>query len=260
MKIHMTKISHSEGHQYGWIPDVPDHRDMSYEYLGVDLSLPKQIDLSLLCPPVYDQGSLGSCTANAICVAIQSVRNKQNLKPDFVPSRLFIYYNERVMENSIASDSGAQIRHGIKSVASNGDCPETSWPYDVAKFDVKPTSQCYLEAIKYTTIRYQRVPQIINSMKGCLAAGYPFIFGFSVYSGIDNISKTGELNMPAHDEVLEGGHAVVAVGYDDSTQRFLVRNSWGTNWGNNGYFTMPYDYLTNTNLVDDLWTIRLESA
>jgi len=248
--------------RYGWIPDVPDHRDLLYAAMVSVAKLPHKVDLRPRCPPVYDQGSLGSCTANAIGGAIQFERLKQKLIPDFVPSRLFIYYNERVMENSIASDSGAQIRDGIKSIATQGDCPEVEWPYDIEKFTLKPTKQCYKDAIQYTAVQYQRLPQMLNQMKGCIASGYPFVFGFSVYSGFEKeaVAETGELNMPTSKETLLGGHAVLAVGYDDSTQRFIVRNSWGENWGVKGYFTMPYAYLNDSNLSDDLWTIRLESA
>ena len=257
----MTKISSGERY-YGWIPDVPDHRDMLYAALVSVTKLPDKIDLRPLCPPVYDQGSLGSCTANAIAAAIQVERLKQKSEPDFIPSRLFIYYNERAIEHTLASDSGAQIRDGIKSIATQGDCPESEWPYEIAKFTNKPTAQCYRDAVKYIALRYQRVPQSLNQMKGCLASGYPFVFGFSVYSGFESteMAETGELNMPASKERLMGGHAVVAVGYDDSTQRFTVRNSWGDRWGIRGHFTMPYAYLTDANLADDLWTLRLESA
>jgi C1A family cysteine protease len=258
----MTKISKSKRF-YGWLPDVPDHRDHLYAAQLMPVSkLPAKIDLRPHCSPVYDQGELGSCTANALAGAMQYERHKQKLKPDFIPSRLFIYYNERVMENSVASDAGAQIRDGIKSIANQGDCPETEWPYDISKFTHKPGLKCYLDAVKYTAVQYQRVPQILNQMKGCLASGYPFVFGFSVYTGFETeaAEKSGEINMPGPKEKLLGGHAVVAVGYDDNSQRFIVRNSWGDGWGIKGYFTLPYAYLTDPNLADDLWTIRLESA
>jgi C1A family cysteine protease len=248
---------------YGWLPDVPDHRDHLYATLGTQIAkLPVKTDLRPHCPPVYNQGELGSCTANAIGGAMQFERHKQKLKPEFIPSRLFIYYNERVMENSVNSDAGAQIRDGIKSIASQGDCPELEWPYEIAKFTCKPAPNCYRDAIKYKALQYQRVPQILNQMKGCLASGYPFVFGFSVYTEFENATaaKSGEINMPGPRERLLGGHAVVAVGYDDSSQRFIVRNSWGNDWGINGYFTLPYSYLTDPDLADDFWTIRLESA
>jgi C1A family cysteine protease len=249
--------------RYGWVPDVPDHRDHLYAAPVVHLAkLPAKKDLRPHCPPVYNQGQLGSCTANAIGAAIQFERLKQKLKPNFVPSRLFIYYNERVMEHSVHSDSGAQIRDGIKSVAKQGDCPEKEWPYDIKKFDAKPTAACFKDAVKYKAVQYQRVAQVLNQMKGCLASGYPFVFGFSVYTEFegDAVAKTGMMGMPGPKEKLLGGHAVMAVGYNDSEQRFIVRNSWGNKWGIKGYFTMPYSYITDSNLADDFWTIRVESA
>jgi C1A family cysteine protease len=225
-------------------------------------ALPGSVNLTSKCPPVYDQGELGSCTANAIAAAIQFGRRKQKLTPDFTPSRLFIYYNERAMEHTIQSDSGAQIRDGIKSVGKLGDCAETEWPYVIKKFAERPAKKCYSDATKYQALQYQRVPQVLNQLKGCLASGYPFVFGFSVYDAFegDVVAKTGELNLPGPKEKLLGGHAVLAVGYDDKTQRFIVRNSWGPKWGKKGYFTMPYGYLTDSNLADDLWTIRLIEA
>ncbi|MGO8755549.1 MAG: C1 family peptidase [Gallionellaceae bacterium] len=258
----MTKTSRIE-RAYGWLPDVPDQRDHLYAAPVVYIAkLPASADLRPKCPAVYDQGQLGSCTANAIGAAIQFERRKQKLKPDFVPSRLFIYYNERVMEHSVNSDSGAQIRDGIKSVGKQGECTEKEWPYVIAKFASRPATSCYRDATKYKAVQYQRVPQILNQMKGCLASGYPFVFGFSVYTEFesDAVARTGELDMPGPKEKLLGGHAVMAVGYEDKTQRFIVRNSWSAKWGIKGYFTMPYSYLTDSNLADDFWTIRLVAA
>lgn len=248
---------------YGWQPDVPDHRDHLYAAPLIYLAkLPAKTDLRKHCPAVYDQGQLGSCTANAIAGAIQYDRLKQKLKPSFIPSRLFIYYNERVMENSVQSDAGAQIRDGIKSVAKQGDCPEKEWPYVITKFTEKPAAACYKDALKYQAVQYQRVPQILNQLKGCLASGYPFVFGFSVYESFESaqVANDGIANMPSINDRLLGGHAVLAVGYDDSTQRFIVRNSWSDTWGIKGYFTLPYAYLTDPNLADDFWTIRLMEA
>ena len=247
--------------RYGWIADTPDNRDHLYAAPPANLAkLPAKVDLRPQCPKVvYDQGQLGSCTGNAIAGAIQFDRLKQKLKPDFIPSRLFIYYNERDMERTVASDSGAQIRDGIKSVAKLGDCPETEWPYDIARFATKPSAKCFRDAIKYKAVLYQRVVQSLNQMKGCLASGYPFVLGFSVYESFESpqVAKTGIAQMPTTDEKQFGGHAVLAVGYNDAQQRFIVRNSWGTDWGMGGYFTMPYAYLTDDNLAADFWTIRV---
>jgi C1A family cysteine protease len=245
--------------RFGWIADLPDHRDLMYAApMQVLTALPTTTDLRSKCPPIYDQGQLGSCTANAIAAAVEFDLMKEN-KNEFMPSRLFIYYNERDMEGTVDSDSGAQIRDGIKSVASQGDCAEKLWPYDISKFTDKPPQTCYDDAVKHKAVQYQRTIRDLNQMKGCLASGYPFVFGFTVYQSFESqqVAQTGHASMPTPGEQSVGGHAVLAVGYDDSQNWFIVRNSWGTSWGMNGYFTLPYTYLLNENLSDDFWTIRL---
>jgi len=221
-------------------------------------ALPPSVGLRPVCPPVVDQGELGSCTANAIAVALQFDQMKQKLADVFLPSRLFIYYNERVMEGTVNEDAGAMIRDGIKSVSKEGAPHETLWPYVIAKFKTKPSAAAYKDALKHRAVLYQRLTQTIDQLKGCLSAGYPFVFGFSVYESFETqaVAKTGKVPMPKPKEKLLGGHAVLAVGYDDSLKRFEVQNSWGTGWGDKGYFTIPYDYLTDSNLADDFWTIK----
>jgi C1A family cysteine protease len=245
---------------YGWIPDLPDQRDQRYAAPLATLGdLPAHVDLSPHCPPVYDQGQLGSCTANAIAGAIEFDQIKQSLDDVFAPSRLFIYYNERVIENTVDEDAGAMIRDGIKSVSKQGAPHETLWPYAIAKFRTKPSAPSYKDAAKHPAVLYQRVTQQHMQLKGCLASGYPFIFGFTVYEGFESaqVGKTGHLGMPKPTERMIGGHAVLCVGYDDGHDWFIVRNSWGASWGMKGYFTMPYAYIEDRNLADDLWTIRL---
>jgi C1A family cysteine protease len=248
-----------EARKYGWVPDLPDGRDMLY---GAPLKplakLPEKVDLRKNCPPAYNQGELQSCTANAIAGALEYDQRKQRLRELFTPSRLFIYYNERAMEGTIESDPGAAIRDGVKSVAKRGACKETSWPYDIEQFREKPSRECYAEAKKHQAIRYLKVNQSLGQLKGCLAEGFPFIFGFAVYESFESpeVERTGELQMPRAGEAFLGGHAVLAVGYDERTQRFIVRNSWGSKWGKRGYFTMPYPYLLQPSLSRDFWTIR----
>ena len=258
--------------RYGWSPDLPDQRDYVYaaplRRLG---RLPARTDLRAQCPAVYDQGLIGACTANAIAAAIEFDLIKQKAA-DFIPSRLFIYYNERAMEHTVPLDNGAQLRDGIKSVNQLGVCPESQWPYVPtpanpgtnlwpigAKPAQKPPSTCYREALNHQVVSYQRVDRDLVQMKGCLAAGYPFVFGFTVYESFESatVKRTGVLNLPSVSEGVVGGHAVLAVGYDDAAKRFIVRNSWGAKWGQQGYFTIPYKYLLTASLARDFWTIRM---
>ena len=244
---------------YGWVPDLPDQRDHMFAAPHATIgTLPPMVDLRPGCPPVYDQGQLGSCTGNGIGGCLEFDQMKQGQSDVFTPSRLFIYYNERVMEGTVNSDSGAQIRDGVKSVAKSGAPHEDIWPYDITKFADKPTQQVYDDASNHQAVSYQRVTRDQRQMQGCLAAGYPFVFGFSVYDSFESaeVASSGVVPMPAAGEQLLGGHCVVAVGYDDSEQRFICRNSWGTGWGMAGYFTMPYAYLLARALSSDFWTIR----
>ena len=226
--------------------------------LSAVTSLPSSVDLSAQpdMPPVYDQGQLGSCTANAIAAAVDFQNHRQDQKW-LTPSRLWIYYQERVIEGTVSQDSGAQIRDGMKAVAKLGVCPETDWPYDISKFTNTPSDQCYREALQHRVTRYQRIPRVLNQFKGCLAHGFTFVFGFRVYESFesDEVGRTGVVPMPATGEQALGGHAVLAVGYDDEQQRFIVRNSWGEGWGMGGYFTLPYAYLMDRGLASDFWTV-----
>jgi C1A family cysteine protease len=253
-------------HAYGHIPDRRDQRDHLYAApQSILCSLPTSVDLRPQCAPVMDQGQLGSCTANSISAALEFDQKKQGL-PDARPSRLFIYYNERSMEGTVGSDSGAMIRDGIKSVNRQGACPETMWTYDISQFTVKPTIACYQNALQHRAVSYQRVTRSLAQMKGCLAAGYGFVFGFTVYESFESnqVTQTGIVPMPAHNESVLGGHAVFACGFDDAQQRFYVQNSWGTEWGmartsgsaDRGFFTIPYAYLLSSSLSSDFWTIR----
>lgn len=250
--------------RYGWLPDLPDHRDLSWTARPeVVASLPRSVDLRPGFPAPYDQGDLGSCTANAVAGAFQFVRCQERLA-DFPPSRLFIYFNERVLEGTPGEDSGAMLRDGLKCVAQLGVCPERSvpprdgdWPYEPARFAEKPPERSYQVALDFQVLRYKRVARSLDQMKACLAGGLPFVFGFAVYEGFETpeVARTGVANLPGPRERALGGHAVVAAGYDDASQRFLVRNSWGSGWGQAGYFTLPYAYLETPGLSADFWTI-----
>ena len=243
---------------YGFNRDLPSFKDKLYSEFRVDEvtpldSLPPLVDLRSKMPQVYDQKALGSCTANAIGAGIQF------LHKNLTPSRLFIYYNERAIEGTIDYDCGGQLRDAIKAVATQGVCAETLWPYDISKFATKPLDMCYSYAKNDLVTEYLRVVSL-QEMKSCLAAGYPFVFGFTVYESFEGeeVARTGILNLPSSTERTCGGHAVIAVGYNDATQRFIVRNSWGPLWGQQGYFEMGYDYISSPMLSSDFWTIRKE--
>jgi C1A family cysteine protease len=243
---------------FGWKRDLPDHRDFKFK-IEMPHDLPPSVDLRAQCPPIYDQGDLGSCTANALGGAFQFEQKKQQ-KPDFVPSRLFIYYNEREMEGTINQDAGAQIRDGIKTMVDKGVCPEKMWPYNTWKFKKQPCPECYTVALENQVQEYLRItPHTLYEVKHCLSDGYPVAFGFTIYESFMNeeVARTGIAPMPGPNESMLGGHATMIVGYDDSMSALLVRNSWGPNWGIGGYFWLPYGYVTEPNLSADYWTIRL---
>ncbi len=246
----------TEYNKYGWVPDKDDSRDFIRKYTYNKKN--PRVDLRDKCPEIYNQETLGSCTANAIAAAYQYDEIKQNTSNVFVPSRLFIYYNERDMEGTVNNDSGAQIRDGIKSVNSIGVCPETLWPYDIGKFTEKPNAKCYDIAKNNTSIKYERIKHDFDHMQDCLAAGYPFVFGFAVYESFESekVANTGIMPMPSRKEKMLGGHAVMAVGYDDDRGVFIIRNSWGSNWGDNGYFYMPYEFIIADKYCSDFWTIK----
>ena len=242
--------------KYGWKPSLPDFRD---KYLDFSLNRKnkKTEDLRQLCPSIYNQGKLGSCTANAIAFAYEfdQLKQKEEKTKIFVPSRLFIYYNERSMEGSINSDSGAAIRDGIKSIHKIGVCPESMWPYDISVFTEKPKNECYTVATDHKSIKYARVKQTLTDLRECISSGYPVVFGFTVYESFESeeVAKTGIMPMPKETEKVLGGHAVSAVGYNENS--FIVRNSWGEDWGDNGYFYMPNEFITNVNLANDFWVV-----
>ena len=249
--------------KYGWKPDVPDHRDHLFK-VSAPMALPPSVNLQRWCGPVEDQKALGSCTANSIAGLLQYDRIKEGKADQSLPSRLFIYWNERHMEGTVGSDSGAMIRDGIKSLHRWGFCDESLWPYsdDTTSahppFIQKPPAAAFAAAKREIVTNYARVPQTAVGIKTCLALGFPVVFGFSVYESFESpeVAKTGIVPMPGPNEQMLGGHAVMCCGYDDATQHFLVRNSWGPGWGQAGYFQLPYQFMLNPNLADDFWTVR----
>lgn len=244
--------------KYGWKRDLPDKRDHVFDTNNL-LLVEKQfdkIDLREKCPPVYNQGELGSCTANAISCAIQFDEMKQNLENN-IPSRLFIYYNERDIEGNIDRDTGASLRDGVKCINNIGYCNETLWPYDIKKFTEKPSQECYDYARKHKSLSYKRVQQDETHIKTILNMGFPVVFGISVYESFESeeVAKTGIVPLPEKEERMLGGHAIVLVGYDEEKHLFTFRNSWGENWGDKGYGYLPFEYVCDVNLASDFWVV-----
>ena len=243
-------------YRLGWKRDLVDPRDADFLFIpqhSVE-TLPSSVDLTTKCPPVYDQLSLGACTAHAIAAAFEFDVMRQDLA-DFMPSRLFIYYYERLAEGTVNEDSGAAIRDGIKVVNKLGVCPESMWPYNIARFTEMPPIQCSIEAFKERAVKYQKVMQDLTFMKSCLASGLPFVFGIDVYQSFMD-APNGDVPMFPQNEQSIGGHALLCVGYDDATQRFIFRNSWSEQWGNKGYGTIPYAYLVSAH-ASDFWQISV---
>jgi len=243
---------------YGYIPDTPDDRDHAWHEteagkLALAAPLPPSVSLRHACPPVYNQGQLGSCTGNGVAGALEFEQIRQG-EPRVTPSRLFIYYEERVIEDTVMDDSGAQIRDGLKVVATKGAPPETDWPYNTARFAQKPPASAYADAAKHKAIKYARVQPDLNHIKAALAAGTPVVFGMPVYESFESeeVAETGIVPMPEPGEEILGGHCMVLTGYSDHTRRLGDRNSWGTSWGSGGYCTLPYEMVS---MFSDLWTI-----
>ena len=237
--------------RYGWIPDLPDQRDWLYATMMPSAAATQaSVDWRSRCSSIEDQGQLGSCTANAL------VGNLEYLEPqDF--SRLFVYYNERLMRGSTETDSGSSLRDGIKTLVKVGDCLESEWPYVIEQYRVRPSKECYRAAAHYQIQKYYRITSPAER-KHTLQTGYPFVFGFAVYDSFETeqVARTGMVPLPTQSEHLLGGHAVMAVGYDEAKEVYIVRNSWGVSWGDRGYCYMPFAYLDDANLASDFWTIR----
>ena len=239
---------------FQWKPDKRDSRD--YKYSVTQKVIPNIVDLRPYCSPIENQGNLGSCTGQAIAGAIELL-NKRNGKHNDI-SRLFIYYYERLLLGTVNYDSGAYIRDGIKVTNHYGASLESHWPYDIRKFRQEPISEAKVDALKRRVTRYERV----TNFDGCIDAlnnGYPIIMGFHVYSSFmtNNVARTGNMPYPnTKRERLLGGHAVLLVGYNKIKKVFIARNSWGTNWGDKGYFYMPFNVVTNTSMSSDYWIIK----
>ena len=240
--------------KYHWVKDKIDTRDHPYQLTNQTQS--NVVDLREYCSPIEDQGNLGSCTGNAIAGAIELLHKRQNRTLDI--SRLFIYYYERLLIGTVNYDSGAYIRDGIKACYTYGAPTENLWPYNISKFRTAPSKTALTDAAKRKVTSYQRAADF-NAVIDAITSGYPVTIGFSVYSSFDTktVAKTGIMPYPnVNKERLLGGHAVLLVGYNKNNNTFIARNSWGTNWGDNGYFYMPFQVIKNNTMSGDFWVIK----
>ena len=245
-------------YQYGWRRQKLDHRDLKLNSFPVDLK--KSVDLRPEMPRVYNQGQTSSCVGNATAAAIHYARIKQSLAT-WTPSRLFLYYNARVLEGTADQDSGSEIRDAVKQAVNLGVCSEDIWPFDPLLVTGRPSNNSYDLATHARVTKYAAVDQSLEHILSCLHHGLPVVFGCSVYNAIESedVAASGIVPMPGPDDAPIGGHAMLIVGWDADTQQFIVRNSWGEGWGQKGYCFFPRDYVLNPNIASDFWAILLEA-
>ena len=268
----------------GWIPDYPDFRDYTEEtqevktVLGSTIKLkaksqPVSMDLREWCSPVENQGMIGSCTAHA-GVGIIEYYERKSFGRHIDASHLFLYKVTRNLMK-MKGDTGAYLRTTMGAMVLFGVPPEDYWPYSdkEKEFDKEPPAFCYAFAQNYQTLTYFRhdppstkADDLLARLKSYLSKGHPAMFGFTVYNSIEQAEETGKIPFPSPKEKIEGGHAIVAVGYDDkmkiknrygkieTTGALLIRNSWGKEWGEKGYGWLPYEYIRK-GLAEDFWSV-----
>lgn len=252
--------SHKIQRKWGWKPSLPDHRDWQHKFSTKHLSeddFPEIIDLSKYLPPVLDQGRIGDCTAHAITECFRSERIKSGLE-DFDMARLQLYWDERSIEGTTDSDSGAMIRDGVKSLADKGVAHEALWPCTDDDLYKQPSVNVYVDAQNYKISKFASVDVNPASIMEALNAGHPVMIGISVFDSLESkeVAESGVVPMPGENDKVLGGHAVLLFSSDRNKRMFKIRNSWGENWGDHGNFWAPFDYIGSEKFGSDYWIIN----
>jgi len=247
-------VTRNPDRRYGWRPSPSYCR--SRLYTASSLGGVFDYDMRPLMPPVYNQGDTGSCVWQSTSAAMEFLRRRDGL-PDFIPSRLWGYYQTRVAEHCVASDSGCTVADAMVVANKMGVPPEDLWPFDPSKVLIAPPDDLLLAAQSDMALAYQVVANRITAILSCFKQGSPVIIGCTVFAGIqsEEAAKTGYIPMPKPDEAPDGGHAMLLVGYQSGPRRFIVRNSWSDAWGDKGYGYLDAEYVTNASLTDELWCI-----
>jgi len=241
----------------------PDERDYRLEFDREtpegQVVLPSRLTMTLPIQvgEVFDQGSIGSCTANAAGSMYSCILQKIS-GSTITPSRLYVYWNSRSFTNTTSQDVGCTLRDTMRALARFGVCRESIWSYRPENLFRRPAFNCFTEGSTRQALSYASIPTDLFQMKSVLNAGYPFVFGLLLFSSFmdSSVITTGNVKNPdLKKEQFLGGHAMCAIGYDDEKQAFLVRNSWGRGWGMNGDAYIPYEYMTNPELCFDMWTL-----
>jgi len=225
-------------------------------------NLPPILDLRRFMTKIESQGGVGSCTANAVSGAYEYLVKRYN-GASYDVSRLFIYYNARLIGGKPIADNGSAIRHAIESLKVYGACSETTYPYLPELVNHKPPQHAYDEAASFLIQSVEKIEIDLMKWKSVLASGFPIIFALRLYDSFDKHRIKGLVTMPSKNEKGRNNrtehalHAMLCVGYSDRDRLFIVRNSWGNNWGDEGYCYIPYDYLINGEYnLGDNWIIK----
>lgn len=243
--------------KYGWLKEPPDQRDFPFkDFFRLRRVYPAKVDLRSQLPEAWQQGNLGSCVAQGGAGAWWQVE-AQEAKPTYVASRLFLYYEGRVLLGTTGYDSGLYIRTIVKVLSKSGAPKESLWPYRVNQFTKKPPRSAYQDGQKHKATAYYACAGE-REIRTSLADGYAVIFGFSVYESYESDAtyRTGIVPMPHADEKMLGGHCQLLVGYDDAKGVYVARNSYGPGYGDKGHNYFPYDYVHNPQLACDFWSLR----